>query len=250
VLLCSPSWAGGGALDFERDNVEWIVIDDDANGTDTMAATGSWTVTAWVNLESLAVNGTLSCIICRGNSAEVSNHNYAIMPSQNFLVAGVQAMSAFYEAGNGANTSADWVVDLTTGVWIFLAAVHDDAVDTLTLFADGVQVAQNTSATAAPDSGSADAVIGNAYSNTTSAGASRIDGMIADARVWGRALSEAELSAVRYGADVGGSMIVWVPLWESGSPVRDIANGETGTVGTTNFPTSVTEGPPISWGSQ
>ncbi|MFX0121958.1 MAG: DUF2341 domain-containing protein, partial [Candidatus Hodarchaeota archaeon] len=51
--------------------------------------------------------------------------------------------------------AASWVTSLSLGQWYHVVGVHDAGADTLTLFVNGVQRAQNTGATVTPDTGNA-----------------------------------------------------------------------------------------------
>jgi hypothetical protein len=84
------------------------------------------------------------------------NHNYGIMLENAILTAG-QAIEVYYEpsTGFGNAVAASWVTSLNLGQWYHIVGVHDAGADTLTLFVNGVQRAQNTGATATPDTGNA-----------------------------------------------------------------------------------------------
>jgi hypothetical protein len=84
------------------------------------------------------------------------NHNYGIMLENAILTAG-QAIEVYYEpsTGFGNAVAASWVTSLSLGQWYHVVGVHDAGADTLTLFVNSVQRAQNTGATATPDTGNA-----------------------------------------------------------------------------------------------
>jgi hypothetical protein len=90
------------------------------------------------------------------------NHNYGIM-LENTILTGGSAIEVYYEpsTGFGNAVAASWVTSLSTGQWYHVVGVHDAGADTLTLFVNAVQRAQNTGATATPDTGSAPLRIGD-----------------------------------------------------------------------------------------
>ncbi|MFX1291924.1 MAG: DUF2341 domain-containing protein [Promethearchaeota archaeon] len=142
-----------GSLDFDGGD-DYIEVNDSSS----LTIPGSFTVSAWINTNDLPPDGDLRSVVGKGMSSDNpgENHNYGIMLENAILTAG-QAIEVYYEpsTGFGNAVAASWVTSLSLGQWYHVVGVHDAGADTLTLFVNGVQRAQNTGATATPDTGNA-----------------------------------------------------------------------------------------------
>jgi hypothetical protein len=136
----------------------------EADDSSSLRIPGSFTVSAWINTDDLPSVGDLRSVVGKGMSSDNpgENHNYGIM-LENTILTGGNAIEVYYEPSTGfANAvAASWETSLSTGQWYHVVGVHDAGADTLTLFVNGVQRAQNTGATATPDTGSAPLRIGD-----------------------------------------------------------------------------------------
>ncbi|MGD9036657.1 MAG: DUF2341 domain-containing protein, partial [Syntrophobacterales bacterium] len=148
-----------GADDFDGGDVisgagDYLEADDSSS----LTIPGSFTVSAWINTDDLPSSGDLRSVVAKGLPSDSSgeNHNYGIM-LENDLNATGDAIEVYYEpsTGWGDVVAAYWETSLNTGQWYHVVGVHDADADTLTLVVNGVQRAQNISATATPDTGSA-----------------------------------------------------------------------------------------------
>jgi hypothetical protein len=74
---------------------------------------------------------------------------------ENNVITTGHAIEVYYEPSGGFTQviAASWETSLNTGQWYYVVGVHDADADTLTLYVDSVQRAQNTEATATPDTG-------------------------------------------------------------------------------------------------
>ncbi|MFX1508469.1 MAG: DUF2341 domain-containing protein, partial [Promethearchaeota archaeon] len=142
-----------GSLDFDGDD-DYLEADDSSS----LTIPGSFTVSAWINTNDLPSAGDLRSVVAKGMPSDNpgENHNYGIMLENAILTAG-QAIEVYYEpsTGWGDVVAASWVTSLSLGQWYHVVGVHDAGADTLTLFINGIQRAQNTGATATPDTGNA-----------------------------------------------------------------------------------------------
>ncbi|MFX1529035.1 MAG: DUF2341 domain-containing protein [Promethearchaeota archaeon] len=142
-----------GSLDFDGGD-DYL----EANDSSSLTILGSFTVSAWINTNDLPPVGDLRSVVGKGMSSDDpgENHNYGIMLENKILTAG-QAIEVYYEPSTGFSNvvAASWVTSLSLGQWYHVVGVHDAGADTLTLFVNGVQRAQNTGATATPDTGNA-----------------------------------------------------------------------------------------------
>ncbi|MFX1329090.1 MAG: DUF2341 domain-containing protein, partial [Promethearchaeota archaeon] len=142
-----------GSLDFDGGD-DYLEVNDSSS----LTIPGSFTVSAWINTNDLPPDGDLRSVVGKGMSSDNpgENHNYGIMLENAILTAG-QAIEVYYEpsTGFGNAVAASWVTSLSLGQWYHVVGVHDAGADTLTLFVNGVQRAQNTGATATPDTGNA-----------------------------------------------------------------------------------------------
>ncbi|UCF61272.1 MAG: DUF2341 domain-containing protein, partial [Anaerolineaceae bacterium] len=140
-----------GSLNFDGED-DYIEADDSSS----LRIPGSFTVSAWINTNDLPADGDLRSVVSKGNPSDDpgENHNYGIMLENNIITTG-NAIEVYYEpsSGWGNVVAASWETSLNTGQWYYVVGVHDADADTLTLYVDGVQRAQNTSATATPDTG-------------------------------------------------------------------------------------------------
>lgn len=197
-----------------------------ANGTGIHVHDGSYADFGDVN--DLTTSFTIEAII---NPTDVTAARQRIVAKDNGSTGwalsvgdgGAGGVRFFHRQLNTVTTDSGAGV-LTAGVQYHLAAVHSAAADTVTIYVDGVQVAQTT--------GQTNAIVGTATSLTI--GAAPFDsnqvippefkGFIRDVRIWNIARSQAQILAAMH-LDLDGTQSGLVGLWkfneQTGSVIND-----------------------------
>ena len=127
-------------------------------------------------------------------------------------------------AFNSSNTVSA-TVPVPVGRWAHLAAVHDPAASTSTVFLNGKVAGRNTSVEPALYNATQDAWIG--YSNFAG-GDQKLNGLVAQASMWTSVLSAAEIRALSLGVTADrirpAKLAFFYPLddWMSGGSARDL----------------------------
>jgi uncharacterized repeat protein (TIGR01451 family) len=176
----------GLAADFERDNLEYLSIDDAAqNG---LAITGSLTLAGWARLES--INSYYNTILAGKYEFGVANRAYRfdIQPDGKplLIVSPDGTYSSDYELV--ASTS------LITGTWYHVAGVFDAGAGTLVIYLDGEPAGSRWVAYDHIYRSTAPFMLGANLNNGSVT--QYFDGALDEWRVYDRPLSQAEIQAL------------------------------------------------------
>ncbi len=196
----SANWVSGsinGSLSFDGAN-DRVIIGDPAGGELDFGTTQSFTLSAWINTNDAAA---LSRPFSKGHWAW-SGGGYSLWVDNGVLEAGATGTSQATSTVADTSTSV-----ISNGTWYHVAAVFDQTAKTIQLYVDGT--AQNlvkaagtcgtatgtvldySACTTATASSTYDFVIGASHTNNE-----HFDGEVDDVRVYNRALSDAEVTAL------------------------------------------------------
>jgi len=166
----------GTALQFESSNHQRVIIPD----TDILDITDRVSMEAWVKLSSPADTSWLG-IMCKGGAYMLRRDNIPEAPHP----------SAFVYIGGQPEPRVKAPAAMSEGVWYYLVATYDryGGSGNLRLYVDGVLVSQVTR------TGAMDITDQPFYIGSADGGANYFDGIIDDARLYNRVLSEEEISA-------------------------------------------------------
>ena len=189
----------GSSLTFDGVN-DWVSVND----ADSLDIAGSFTISIWANFTGLPASSRVTVLIEKGvvtSEAGGSNENYGI-----FVIGGPLStcttgycILAQYESSAGTDYTATWGNSgISAGSWYHIAGVHDAVADTLTLYVNGIQRAQNTVATGIPDTNSEPVEMGENADAYPTYGVF-FSGLLDDARIYNRALSQEEIQALASG---------------------------------------------------
>jgi alpha-tubulin suppressor-like RCC1 family protein len=208
TLVNTPTWTtsgmNNGALTFNG-TTQWVNVPEAAS----LQLSGSWTVSAWVNLSALPTSGNTEAFVVK--TGYYSDINYAIGVSNGgYGCAGVAWVGWYQVYPDGWSGAACYQPSaITTGTWYHVAATWDGT--TVTLYVNGAQVAQSVTGTV-PATGAGYMSIGQDYYGNSGAFTS---GTIDDVRVYNRALTATDVMTL-YGS-TGGSY--------PGTPVSSLTQG-------------------------
>ena len=197
TLVNNPVWVAGkldGGLDFDGDN--------DRVDAGTFDITGSGlTMMAWFNAETISTAD--GRIVSKANGTSASDAWWQLSTTDS---GSNRFIRMRIKAGGTTTTFADSSVNLTPGDWYFAVATYDSASGDMKLYLDGSEVASGShSAGGAVDTNPAVPVALGA--NGT---AERFfDGVLDDVRLYDRALSATEVSALfaAGGGSTGGNYL-------------------------------------------
>lgn len=195
TLTNSPTWTIIGrdadALVFNGSNSQLVGMGDPA----ALRLSGSWTISAWVNLLSLPGSGNV--VVLAGKDGSSGNTNYQIDADNGQIAAGLGWIVSFNTAAGGANHYAKYVTSISTGTWYHVAGVYDSTAHTLTLYLNGTSVATSSVTGFSPNSTSG----GNMDIGAEGSGSGQFNtsGTLDDVRVYNRALTAQEVSDLYHG---------------------------------------------------
>jgi len=175
------------AADLERNDTESLSIAHSLQ--QGLAITGSLTLAGWIRPESVSANMSLVSKYAYGT---VNHRTYRLeLLSSGYLRFAVSPDGAYSESRDAVYGS----VAFAAGPWRHVAAVFDAAQQRLTLYCDGTACGTRTLTYNTLYAGTAPFVLGA----TTYNGAAYypFDGLMDDWRVYSRALSAAEIQALR-----------------------------------------------------
>lgn len=181
TFVNSPTWTTGkldGALSFVAANTDYVSVPDNTSLRPT-----TWTLSAWVKLNSLPGAGNVYPIFMKqGHAAGYGAYGFSVddlFCSQSFG-------GGFQDSvGGQAGTCAGFTV--STGVWYHVATTWDGT--DLHLYVDGVLVDSNLGSGLTPANNA-----GYPVSIGKFLGTYYMDGVIDDARIYDRPLSDTEIS--------------------------------------------------------
>ena len=187
TLNNGPTWGTGeinGDLNFTAASSQYVNVPD----ATSLDIAGSWTVSAWVNLNSLpASNGYYGLISNTGPAG--TNYGLYVQNVSNGI--GCSSTEGWAVEFTGTTTTNNVVCGTTapaTGAWYLVTGVWDSVAGKEYLYVDGA-LAGTTTTAYVPTSGSAN---GMRIGKETD-GVQYADAQIDDVRVYGRALSAAEI---------------------------------------------------------
>jgi hypothetical protein len=161
------------------------------NFGDVLDRTGSFTIEAIINPNSVDLQGQ------RIVSKDSGSAGWALS-----LGDGASGVLRFFH--RGMNTV---ITDASSGVVAnkdqHVAAVFDSVADTVTLYIDGLQVAQTTGQTNAITANSVSLTVGADPINDALTGGFHFDGFIREVRIWDLARSQAQLAANMHASLIG-----------------------------------------------
>jgi hypothetical protein len=214
TLVNAPTWTPG-----KTDNAVHL---DGANDyvslpTGVVSQLNDFTVAAWVKLDS---SGAWRRIFDFGSSTTV---NMFLVPSS-----GSTIRFAITTGGNGQEQQINGTQELPVGSWKHVAVTLSGK--TGTLYVDGVAVGQNTNMTLKPSS--LGATVNNWIGRSQYAADGYLQGAVDDFRIYGRALSKAELQAL-----AASGPMVWYKFSEKTGVSAKDASGNDKTGALVNAPT-------------
>ena len=203
----------GYAGDFELADTEYMTAADSTS----LSVTGSLTLAAWINPETVSV-GTYN-ILAKWDG---SNESYRLMQNADEIRIELDA------SGNYVETSSS---NLAAGTWYHVVGVFDATSATAKVFINGLEATSSTTGTIPSSTGDDVGVFHLGAEDSTGGATGYYDGIIDEARVYNRALSPAEVQ----------KLYAWAPgpvgHWKfdentgTGAVLQDSSgNGNTGTL--------------------
>jgi hypothetical protein len=246
TLQNSPAWTTSGkindALVFTAASNEYVSAPD--AGLDI---TGSWTVSAWVNMASLPTSGNAVALLGR-NTTINGSENYALYYDYGEMCNGGAVAGwavSFNVYGSSNKYCAKFTTAPTLGTWYLITGVYDSVAQTLTLYQNGVSVATQSVAGHVPANETGSFALGQNGNDSL-----LLNGTLDDARVYNRALSAAEVHALYNAAANPGcpdpGLVGWWKFDDASSGTTPATaadssgNGNTGTL--VNAPTWTSSG--------
>ncbi|MEM7032744.1 MAG: LamG-like jellyroll fold domain-containing protein [Chloroflexota bacterium] len=177
------------AGEFERDNSQYLSIDD---ATQTgLDITGSLTLVGWAQLESTNPSQAQMMVSkYQWGTPNSRAYRFGVNPSSDTL--------QFYVSDDG-QVNSDKRLDSNTALqhnqWYHVAAVFDGTQQTMTLYLDGAQDATRTVTYSTIQNSTAPFMLGANMEGTNVV--QHFDGLLDEWRVYDRALSQAEVQALR-----------------------------------------------------
>lgn len=172
------------STDLERGSSQYWSRADDAD----FDFTSNYTLTAWINMESLNGVGERYVVIGKWNNAAGARSYQAEFINP----AGTRSTNFIYSAdGGGVEDSFTEAVTISAGTWYHLAWVFNDTANEFKTYVNGAQLGSTDAPGASTFNGNEDFRVGAV--RDSSAPAFFFDGKIDDVRVWSRALSDADI---------------------------------------------------------
>ena len=175
----------GLAADLEADDSEYLSIDDTLQ--QGLTITGSVTLAGWVQVESRPSRHILAAKYEYG----VNNRGYRLDLGTNGDLTWIVSPDGAY-SGDYSLISTGASLNLNT--WYHVAAAFEAEAQTLTIYVDGVRVANRSVAYDQVYPSTAPFMLGANLQN--GAVVQHFDGLLDEWRVYGRALSESEIEAL------------------------------------------------------
>jgi len=197
-----------------------------ANGTGIHVHDGSYADFGDVN--DLTTSFTIEAII---NTSNATTPAQRIVAKDNGTAGWALSLSDgatgtlrfFHRSLNTVSTDSAASI-ISSNVQYHVAAVHNAATDTVTLYVDGVQVAQTTGQTNAPASNSVSLTVGAGPSDPNQAQPKEFKGFIREVRMWNVARTQAQILASMQTSLVGnesGLTAYWKFDEQTGSVIND-----------------------------
>ena len=212
-LTASGGLLGASALDFERDNSEYV---DFGTGAE-LDITSDLTLEFWYKPESNTVNQKILISRPAGAAANDAYYFLGLDGNPNKIYGGVRNAGT-YRVLTGPTT-------VTADVWHHLAFVFDDSADMCYLYLDGKLEANGAYATTIGDLSGENVYLGGEVSNNSD----YADGVADDVRIWNDARTEAEIRGSMFSELVGnesGLVGYWNADEGTGSTLDDLTTSD------------------------
>lgn len=165
----------GNAADFETDNSEKLTLADASQIG--LEPSGSYSISLWVNPETLPSSGNLRILLGKFNGATTGSYGVSLFNNSGTTVIDFDSRQSSSEAAElVGNTS------LSTSTWYHVVCVFNSTVN-MSIFINGVLDATQTTTRTAPANTALDFTIG-----ADSAGGRYHDGLIDEVAFYSRAL--------------------------------------------------------------
>jgi hypothetical protein len=178
----------GTAAEFDGVD-DYISIPD----SDSLRIPGSWTISAWVNLDTLPPLDKAMTIVGKGMASETEgeNHNY-LLAIENDVFSTGNGATALLEDSGGTNYFAKVGTTLETGKWHHVAGVYDTNTNSVYFYLNGNQLA-STQADLTVDTGIPCVTMGTGNCNTPTVWDTPLDGKIDEVFIYNKPLTPTEI---------------------------------------------------------
>jgi hypothetical protein len=181
----------GTCADFEQSNSEWL--GGGGTGLVTAIGSGDWSMSAWVNPESISgAQGTWGQGIIGNNNSEADGSFQVYVDTAGEILVG-----KFTGTDDQRVTSTAPLSTLAT--WYHVVVTYDSGGDAVTIYVDNSTVSHSSGGSPGTGWGTTGVVLGSQWGNG-SAGYGW-DGLIDEVGVWSKELSAAEVSTLYNGGD-------------------------------------------------
>ncbi len=191
-----PTWqpTGGkinGGLKFDGGSAQYVQVNDAAS----LDLATSFSVSAWVYLTALPGAGQIARIVDK--EAAVGT-NYELNIDNGYFGSGLGFTLSYNSAGCCDDNYVKYVTSISTNTWYNVTAVYDSVAQTQTMYINGAASATHSVAGLPPQAGA-----GNPLYMGSRSGNDALSGVLDDVRVYNRALSASEVSAIYSGVSGG-----------------------------------------------
>ena len=189
-----PTWTTGmigNAVKLTVGSQDYINMGDPA----ILRLAGSFTVSAWVNLNSLPTSGNIASIVDKHTATGWENYEIDVRNT-----AGVYTWELLFNNNSGTAYTASYTATPGLGTWYLVTGVWDSSTSNEYLYLNGTLVATVNQAGAVPDASSGRYLQIGVQNQTAG---KYLDGTVDDVRVYNRALSAAEVGQLYGGASCG-----------------------------------------------
>ena len=184
TLVNGPLWVSGAGLDFDGVN-DYLDVGPINVGGDAI------TITAWINADNLTNCSAKDCRIFSKASGTSTQDHYYMISTIKRKGDGAPVLRFRLKAGGTTETLIATSGVITENQWIHIAAVYDGS--TMTLYKDGIDVGNSAKSGSIDIDNTVSTWIGG---NPPSATVRPWDGQIDEVKVYGIALSSAEVNAM------------------------------------------------------
>jgi len=175
----TPGKMGAGALDFPGSGANRVAVGNPAS----LQLTGPMTLSAWILADAYSQNGR---IVTKGGASGARGWSLGVESTGNY---------AFQVAINSTSLASLQTGPVVLGTWTHLAGVYDNSgTPSMKLYTNGVLAVSLTSGVPATQYNPAATAV--SIGNRADGLGTRWDGKIDEVRVYGRALSAAEIAAL------------------------------------------------------
>lgn len=182
---------------FDGDD-DYISIAD----SNSLDFNSNFTVGAWVNFSSLPSVGEWQGIITKGGQGDNSgsDHNFFISFDNNMGWGVGVGITFGFENSAGINNQTRYQFTPELNQWYLIVGVFNDSANTITLYINGSEVAQNTGATGTPSTNSNPVYIGRNMEGSTSV--YYLNGVVDEAFISNTSLTPSKIQQIYDGSSV------------------------------------------------